>query len=1339
MKNNFSSVGRALFLSFFVLCIYTVQAIAAKDQDFKVLSSSANHLTIEFIPQQWRIETRNEAGEVFQLFSFDHAKTEGETGAPQIPLRIITIGVPLNASLTFQVLETDYETLQNVRILPMPEVKREDLGYSTLYNAGQEIYQSREPWPAKIASIEEPSFFRSQRIAQIKLRPLQFLPAEQIVRRYKRIVLEIDFSNGEVVAEQTGSVATDDSWYHDLLLNYQQARAWRKHEARTLYKATRRTFEGDNWYKLIIHGDGKGGKEGMYKVDGATLAKAGVPTGSIDPTTIQVFNNGGRELPQEATAQRPDSLIEIPIIVVGGEDGRLDAGDYILFYGISLEGFYYEASTQSYRHYINHFSFDNIYWLSYGRQPGKRIQEEISLPTAGMSQESSFLDCAFLEEERTNIYHSGMDWFGFELAAEKNSFSSTFSLPGAIPQGAARFRFQVATATSGNHYFKMYANGNTLGEASQSGSSTSYALKETSLTASGVMLDGNNAIQIDYTSTSDIAFSYVDWIELQFNRAFHASGDQLLFNGANRDGSALYKIDSFSGSNIDVYDITKFNDVKKIANTVVANNAVSFADETSSVLPKRYIALVSTAYKSISSIEKHESSDLRRARTVDYIIITHPDFYQQAMALESLRENWNSQDRLETEVVKVTDIFDEFGWGIRDIAAIRDFLAYAQKNWGNPRYVLLLGDGHYDYKDIRGSGTTNFIPPWESDDRYEDTTRTSDDWFTYTLGRSARMQMAIGRLPVQTPDEAQNIVEKIIQYETKPDLGEWRKTLTIVGDDELGVGGNGNETFHTQQAEALAEYHVPNLLNVDKIDLIEYPAVRTASVSGVTKPAAKEALLEQINRGTLIVNFIGHGNDEQWAHEQVLYGSTDFDRIQNQDRLAFWIAATCEFALWDQPSKQSLAERILSVRGRGAVAMLSSARLAYSGPNAEYNYDFYDELFKNYDATGVTARLGDANLLAKRSTGDTSNNEKYNIFGDPAMRLGTPRYRAVIDGIQPDSIQALRKVKITGHIDRDQALWQDFNGKVLVRVVDSRKQKTYETASGSRIQYVQEGNSLFRGVVAANAGIFEVEFIVPKDISYGGTDGQVSLYFWNDNEDGTGIRKNLIVGGTAVDLVDHEGPAIQLHFGQSDFAPGDYTSDNPVLHLDISDSLSGVNIAGDIGHQIQMILDNDQADAKDLTEFFEYKQGSYTTGTLQYPIYQISEGRHDLQVKAWDNSNNSSTAETYFVVVADSILRVRDLLTYPNPMSDYTSFSFELSQDAEISLKIYSVAGRLLRNFEPVQGEIGFNVFPERWDGTDQDGDHLANGVYLYKLKAKGKDGDKIVEAEKIGKLIIAR
>ena len=1324
------------YISLVLILISMAPAAAASRQDVTLLSTSARQLVIEFVPQNWRADTVRVDGRIYENWRFDGAQVTGLPGAPQLPGRTLVAGVPPAGPVSLEIVAAEYETRASMplpvgRIVPDAELGR------TEYRMDEALYRDTAFAPEAV-TLTEPEEMRGQRLVRVHFHPLQAAPGLNQVRLYRRIVVAVNFSGAAAAGTPPPLAGADEELFANLLVNNQQARAWRSAAPVRLTKASRVNFPGDNWYKLIIRGDGRGGMEGIYRVTAAALNQAGVPIASIDPRTIQIFNNGGRELPENISMARPDSLIENAILVSGEADGQFDSADYLLFYGRSLEGSYYNSAEGKYRHYINRYGYENVYWLTFGVQNGKRIKSRASLPVIG-EPESSFRDLAFVEDERANIYKSGSDWLGFELAKDKNVYSQTLNLPGAVPQEQALFRFQVAGTTAGYHQFKMVANGNMLGQISVAGQMSAYSPRMTEYPAAGVLLDGSNTVGIEYATTSDISQAYVDWVEVEYRRKFQALGDQLFFNAPQRTGTAVFQVTNFSRAEINLFDVTAFHELVQIDGAQIINQSIRFSDQLSDQTPRRYLALTPGAYKGVSEISRDAATDLRASRDVDYIIITHDTFYQQATQLESLREDWNTTDRLTTEVVKISDIYDEFAWGLKDPVAIRDFLAHAYSAWGQPGYVLLLGDGHYDYRNIYKYGTPNLIPPYESPETSEIASRTSDDWFTYVKGSTNGMQMAIGRLPVQTVEEAQGVVSKLIDYETKSTAAEWHKIVTIVGDDELVSGGKGEEVEHTRQAEWLAEHYVPSSLNIEKIYLMEYPAVRTASISGVTKPQASEAFINRINQGSLVINFIGHGADELLTHENILNLSTDFEKIQNPNRYALWVAATCEFAYWDQPQKQSFSERLLNVAGRGAMALVSSTRLVYSSENAAFNYNLFSRLFNGYESSGKVARLGDAVMLAKKSSSASQlNNEKFVFLGDPAMRLAAPRYRASVESITPEnSLQALTQMRIQGAMKKNGAAWSDFAGTLQMRVFDARKPRKYVSDGGASVEYILPGNTIFRGAAESSGGQFDIQFIVPKDISYGGTDGRISLYFWSEEGEGTGYLNNLAVGGTATGLVDRDGPRIQIHFGNPSFSSGDYTTQNPLLHVLVADSVSGVNIAGDIGHQIVMTLDDEES--KNITEFFQYHSGSFTSGELKYGLSGLTPGRHTLRVKAWDNSNNSAQTEIDFVVVAESELTLENLLNYPNPMSSSSRFTFEVSHEADVTIQLFTVAGKLIRKFPPMQAAVGFNVYPEVWDGTDGEGDPVANGVYLWRLHAKSQGAAGEHETDAIGRVIVAR
>ncbi len=1325
------TIHKLIFLLFSLLPAILV---FPQTSDIKILSARDNGLIVEFSPQEWQQHTRKLENKTYSKFAFKGAEMMGEPGSPQIPVKVFTLGIPENASTEVEIVDLTFEEINNVLLLPVPFSSNKSLGTAYSYQPEQSIYASGDAIPAHNVVTGDPYIFRSQTVQKLVLQPLQFFPAQKKIKKINRMTIRIRFSNHYSRPFQP---MKDESFYQSLL-NYEQAKKWRHNQP--LPKRSTYKLDPDDWYKLIIQSDGSGGKEGIYKVTASQLQDAGLPIGSIDPRTLQLFNNGGKPLAVDISTPRPDSLIENPILVVGEEDGVLNAGDYILFYGRSLEGVEYDKNKGEYYHYINPYSSENVYWLTFGKGAGKRITKRPSLSTEGLTPESGFRQTVFWEQEKHNIFGSGRDWFGYQMGKIQKSFTHTFDTPDATADDSTIVRLQMAVVTNGLHPFRIFVNETFLSETSIRGYSTrnnyNYVLDDVTLSKQNLIDRDQSNLVIEYPVESDLFISYVDWVEIEYDRQFIAKDEQLVFTSPPENKTAHYQIEGFAGNDIRILDISDISSIEEIENTLIQNKNVSFAEQTADLVPTKYIAFTPAAYRSVPRIEKEERTDLRSARSADYIIITHEKFIQQAQELASLRETYSTQ-RLETQVVTISSVFNEFGWGIPDVVAIRDFLAWADKQWNAPQYVLLFGDGHYDYKNILKFNTPNLIPPFETRDRHENYSRTSDDWFTYTKGTTAGMQMAIGRIPVQSIATAQAVVQKIIKYETDESFGDWRKVLTIIGDDELGEYGE--ELEHTRQAEKLAESHVPSAFDIEKIYLMEYPPVRTASTTGITKPTATEDLLHRINRGTLVLNFIGHGNDELWTHEHLLTRTSDFDRIQNENRLPLIVAATCEFAYWDQPQKQSFAEDLLNVAGRGAVGLIASSRAAFSSDNAAYNYALYDKLFSPYQSSGMTERIGMASLLAKQNTLSRDNKEKYHVLGDPTMRLRAPRYSAIIETIEPDTIQALRKTKVTGHIEKNNALWNDYNGKIYLRIMDSKNRKTYETEGGLSISYLLPGNGLFRGSADVENGHFAADFIVPKDISYGGSQGKISAYFWNQSAEGTGYKEKLMVGGTAKNLIDHTGPYIRAYFHQPNFSAGDYIRPSDTLHVEISDSLSGINITGEIGHQITMTFDNDILNSRNITDFFEYDPNSYITGKIHYPLYNLSLGKHQVEIKAWDNSNNSSIYETWFTVVEDSILKIRDLLTYPNPMTEETAFCFEITQDANVSIKVFSLAGRLLKTFHPVYTQTGYNVLPERWDGTDEEGDYLANGVYLYKLTAKSFWEGKEHKINRIGKVIIAR
>ncbi|RMF62720.1 MAG: hypothetical protein D6743_11815, partial [Calditrichaeota bacterium] len=558
-------------------------------------------------------------------------------------------------------------------------------------------------------------------------------------------------------------------------------------------------------------------EEGMYRIDGRFIEDnlPDVNLSDIDPARIRLFNNGGRELPRDIGAARPQGLVENAIFVDDGGDGRFDRDDFILFYGIGVQGWEYDPVTRKFSHYINHYVRDNIYWLSFdGDQPGKRMEMVTGSPAG--PEVRTYQGLAFVEDELLNPLKSGLNWFGRQFDLSSRTQTYTLSLPNALANARAELRFRFIAKTQGLHRFSISVNDNLLGTRQVNGPFPDFgeflALRAfpVTLTLDNQLKPGSNQVQILYSHSASFGQALLDWFELLYPAELNAVEDELAFTVLPDSGVKTYRVDGFSAAPR-VFDVTDFAEVKEVTGGSFQGGSLRFAAFQTPSRPARYIALTSDKFKTPEAVERVQFTDLRGPdHGAEYVIITHEDFYSDALRLEGLRENLSPKNRLSTEVVKIDDVYDNFSGGLMDPVAIRDFLKWAYDHW-NPRplYVLLFGDGDYDYKNLVSKSDKNWIPPFQTDELATSTelrqlvSRATDSWYTYLVGNDRVMDLAIGRINAQTPEEAKNAVDKVIAYETQPLRGNWRNTITIVGDDELVTGGRPSaaDNLHIEQAE----------------------------------------------------------------------------------------------------------------------------------------------------------------------------------------------------------------------------------------------------------------------------------------------------------------------------------------------------------------------------------------------------------------------------------------------------------------------------------------------------------------------------------------------------------
>jgi len=507
------------------------------------------------------------------------------------------------------------------------------------------------------------------------------------------------------------------------------------------------------------------------------------------------------------------------------------------------------------------------------------------------------------------------------------------------------------------------------------------------------------------------------------------------------------------------------------------------------------------------------------------------------------------------------------------------------------------------------------------------------------------------------------------------------------------------------------------------------------------KPAVNDAIVHAVNDGTLLVNYVGHGNPDVWAHEHVFTRDGDLPRLTNSNRLSLFYAASCAISFFDDPKRDGMAEDLLVMPNGGAIATIGASRLVYANDNALLNQGVYDVLLQA-DSLSIAEAVFAAKLKRQYRIGTIpipiTNDRAYLFFGDPLVRLGLPRLSVQFDN-PPDSLIALGHTQISGTVRDASGAVYAADGKLVVTVYDSDRNKVFRVfnSDGDVIltqPYTLTGPTIFRGTATITGGSFDIDFISPLDIGYGGRGAKIQAYAQFDAIDGLGAIDSLSIADAIAERADSTGPVMVYRFpDNSAFTSGGTITPGASLELEVSDS-SGVNLTGGLGHGITMVIDDQTEKMVDLTSRFEYDQDDYTTGRLTYQLGDLAAGRHTFKVKAWDNANNSSTVEFAAEVETATAMAIVDLLNYPNPMQETTRFSYRLTRPAErLSLDIFTLSGRKIQSFQRFPTVPGY-YDDIVWNGDDYAGDRVATGVYIYKATAVAADGGTV---ESFGKVVV--
>lgn len=1105
---------------------------------------------------------------------------------------------------------------------------------------------------------------------------------------------------------------------------------------------TNSVLSSGKWIKVSTQ------KDGIHKITYKQLENWGISS----PANVSIYSNGGYMLPKMNNVDYPDDLTQISVFHSKDNDNN----DAVFFYSTGNVKWEFDFSRNIFLHEQNLYSAQTFFYITSDGSKSA-YPENKDIPEGNEETTfNTFNDFKLYEYENINLLKSGRRWFSDEII-QSSSKNYTLNFSNTNTASDATLTVVAAAESSTNTYLEITVNNNRLEDLEFSRVTNTYGKATDEENDITINASNQYNINLSYVVSSGTGTSWIDYLIVNQTSNLVLDEDQLSFRQkeAQKYTQVKYQINS-SNADVRIWDISNPLNIKNIdySNT---SNSIQFIDLGGSIA--EYV-IFNPKHKDIPETEfvsDIENQNIHGLPIYDFVIVSHPDFLS---ASETLADYHRENDDMTVLVLSIDEIFNEFSSGLPDVSAIRNMsrMFYKRKTESDSlRYLLLMGDGSYNNRDFN-SIYSNYIPTYQSKESLDDDSFVSDDYFALLDDNegeaSGLIDIGIGRIPCQTLEEAEIVVNKTTNYLNEDAFGDWRNVVTFLADDE-------DYNQHMSDTESLVniiESRYPGFY-ADKIYFDAYSQITTSA--GPKYPDVTEAINQRVEEGTLILNYMGHANEISMAHEDVLT-INDIQSWGNKNKLPVFVTATCEFSRFDD-NFMTAGEEILFNGAGGGVALFSTTRLVYASANAQLSRHFYNSVFMQ-DSEGNNFRMGD---IMRRAKNNTSGNNKRNfsLLGDPALKLAFPQYHVEtkkinnveirdtmllqriyrngiwdIDSVYviKDTIKigALDKVTVNSEVvDHIGNKLSNFNGTVTAIVYDKAIQaQTLANDGGNPYEYTAQSNIIYKGTSTVTDGEFEFTFIVPKDIAYNIDMGKIYYYTHDGVDDGNGAFDVFSIGGTSENpFIDNSPPEVSLYLNNESFNSFDKVSSSALLMINMFDE-SGINTVGTgIGHDIVATLDGDYSNPIVLNDYYSSQLNSYQHGQVLFPLNNLSVGEHILSVKVWDVQNNSTVEEISFIV--EEGFEITSVLNYPNPVEFDTKFliSHNLPGDNfDVNIEIFTLRGMKVHEIQEPVGSYGTLQARVRWDITDTNYPLDKERILVYRVTMENAEGLKATGAGKL-------
>lgn len=1073
--------------------------------------------------------------------------------------------------------------------------------------------------------------------------------------------------------------------------------------------AERSVLADGHWVKIRVS------ESGVCRMSFSELRSAG-----LEPSQVRVFGYGGAQKEQDFSKPNIDDLPQVPVYV--GED-------YILFYVQGPISWTYNGSR--FAHTRNTYSDFGYYLLS--DDAGDMLLFPEAEAVSGSPTDVTYYSYYQVQDEdsvnlidRTGVSGGGRTFYGEQFAAGQTR-TFTFSTPYANGDNSSVYIDMAANAAT-TSTVKAKLNNTSSKSIYISSIPDHYTFGVAgTISMNGASEEQNQRVTMQFVNSNASALAWLNYIEITTPSELVMTGSYMGIRSLvnrNTTNPVRFLLRNTTAST-QIWDVTDLAAIQRMPTTMVDDQLAWVGTQADGV--HEYIAVNTDGTKFVQAevVGEVKNQNLHALSNIDYIIIC-PEGYEDVS--EDLAKAHEAKQAITYAIVTDQQVYNEFSSGTPDATAYRWLMKMLYDRAKNgigqqPRWLLLMGHGTFDNRKLlRNSGTSLLLTYQSKNSVNEIKAYATDDYFAYlddnegAIDTQGRMDIGVGRLPVESLDEARTTVDKLIQYIRNEQTGKWKNQLVYLADD----GENGTHTETAEKSAELVRIKNPDFI-VHKIFLDAYP--QEVNASGESYPLAKNRVLNLLKNGVLFFNYSGHGGYNAITNESIL-NLKDIAGMTNKNQ-AFWLFATCNFAQCDAGKRSAAETAVLNPKG-GAIGILAATRTVYASQNTNLNRSVCDTLFGHSDVFHYDMTLGEAISIGKNLLGSDENKLAYVLLGDPCMRLNYPTDYHVETLTEMDTLNALSVQHVEGRIiDEDLNTVSDFNGKVDITIYDKMQSiptRDNDNVGGDPrvIAYNDYPNTIFSGATDVKDGLFNYTFMVPKDIRYNFDNGRIVYYAVTadslETAEAVGHFEQFIIGGTGSTVaIDTIGPEMEIYLNSPAFRNGDKTYATPRFFANLYDE-NGINTAGaGIGHDLMLIIDDDPKMIYSLNEYFTAANNSYQAGQVSYLMEELANGPHSLTFRAWDLLNNSTTKSLNFIVEAGLDPSIYNVTTYPNPVQQSGVVHLIVNYDQpdeliETEIYLYNTAGQM--------------VYSHKQDNPDAVSINLPSlglntGVYIYSVKIK--------------------